>query len=180
MTDEWRLKRCLAKELDDGSWLEVEAGLHQLGWDQDPYWSVTCLLWEKRGNRSGKSRRKAGMECDGGGSMHDLIGREFPELFPVIAVHLADEHGVPIHAANNGWYFYSGQAREWEENSEFQVYGLNSDNRTDVERAAQALHIPAKRLRKGMSRVQFEQFVEKLKPWWQEMSDQARATLEAI
>jgi len=41
---------------------------------------------------------------DGGGACHDIILKLWPELAPVVALHLSDDRGVPMHFEANGLY----------------------------------------------------------------------------
>lgn len=66
----------------------VTAGLSAHGW------SVTCDIIDRRNRRD-----------EGGGAVHDLIARYFPDLAPVIALHLSDDEGVPMHAVANARYW---------------------------------------------------------------------------
>lgn len=76
----------------DGTTITVEAGLHQLG-DQSPYFSVTASIQEPRAR-----------DTAAGGCLHDDVARHWPELRPIIALHLSDEWGTPMYAAVNGLY----------------------------------------------------------------------------
>lgn len=86
----------------------VYGGLHYIRGNSRPYFSITGTIYDKRG-------------CDvGGGACHDTIERLKPGRFTdLIALHLSDDLGVPMHAAENGWYFARGGmfmfsgAREW-------------------------------------------------------------------
>jgi len=40
-----------------------------------------------------------------GGCIHEEIIKHFPELQPLVDIHLADEDGVPMHAYSNASYF---------------------------------------------------------------------------
>lgn len=74
----------------------VTAGLHRIG-AQRPYFSVTCDIintWCRGDNAH-----------EGGGAAHEIIAKYFPYLAPVIALHLSDDEGVPMHAADNGAYW---------------------------------------------------------------------------
>lgn len=75
----------------------VEAGLHQLGGNQRPYFSVTAEI-----------RRLRASDCNSCGCMHEEVIRHFPVLKPVIALHLCDDTGYPMHAEANGWYALGG------------------------------------------------------------------------
>lgn len=79
--------------------VKVTAGLHYLKGNRLPHFSVTCDIEERRGSR---------WEDVGGGASHDLIGRLWPKLAPIIALHLSDSDGVPMYAEANGWYQLSG------------------------------------------------------------------------
>lgn len=176
--NEWPIKRELAKSLPNGDYMVVTAGLHHVPGNERPYFSVTCLVWEKRGNHSGKSRYDAGRECDGGSAAHDEILCAFPELQPVVAMHLADDDGVPMHALANGWYFYSGGARRWEESHGEPWH--NHEQLSDRERAARALNIPPEDLPEGMDKDAFTAFAESLRPRWAEQAAAARALLGSL
>lgn len=140
--------------------------------------SVTGELYEPHGTRSGQVQYRNGRDCDMGGMLHDEILQFAPELAPVIAVHLADPNGTPMHAVVNGWYFYTGKSRE----HELEHYGEDYANRhgTPLEQAARALHIPVTDLPEGMSKEEFEAFAEGLRERWTEQARVARAIIEGI
>lgn len=140
--------------------------------------AITAKLWEKHGTRTGKRRRESGQEQDASGCIHDDIVRAIPRLKPLVLVHLADPDGVPMHAAANGWYFYSGKAREWEESRPEPWH--NPERLSDLARGARALNIPAEDLPSGMNREQFEAFTESLRPRWAEQARVARELLESL
>lgn len=87
----------LSHPLPDRYRLDVHAKLYRLGGNQRPYFSVTADLLNLR--RSGDNRYEA---C---GCLHDDVLRYFPKLTPVVALHLADDRGVPMHATENGAYW---------------------------------------------------------------------------
>ena len=69
----------------------VEGGLHRIG-TQAPYFSIT-----------------ANIGPDMWGCQHDAIEAEFPGIYTdLIAMHLSDVDGVPMHATANGWYNLAG------------------------------------------------------------------------
>lgn len=45
-----------------------------------------------------------------GGCIHEEIIKHFPELQPLVDIHLADEDGVPMHAYSNASY-WAGQTK---------------------------------------------------------------------
>ena len=88
----------LKRQVQDG-YLVVTASTHTIG-EQAPYFSVTGELWDsagwyKRGGPDGRLR-----EC---GCVHERALRAFPQLAPLVALHLADATtGTPMHALENG------------------------------------------------------------------------------
>lgn len=68
--------------------------LHKIG-NQAPYFSVTGTIYEHGRN-----------VC--GGCIHDEILAIWPDLAPVVALHLSDIDGVPMHFVGNGWYDLAG------------------------------------------------------------------------
>lgn len=74
---------------------KVYGGLRKLG-SQSPYFSITA--WAHRAGFPS--------QCQSGGAAHDEIERHFPGRFTdLIALHLCDENGAPMHAEANGWYY---------------------------------------------------------------------------
>jgi len=72
---------------NEGERIRVTAGLHKLEGNEHPYFSVTAQIWGSHGT--------------GYGMQHEVVRRIFPELEPVIALHLCDPDGVPMHAFAN-------------------------------------------------------------------------------
>jgi hypothetical protein len=175
MTESWPIRRQLTRTLPNGDYMVVTAGLHKLDGNERPYFSVTASVWEKRGNRSGKSRANTARSADLGGTMHEEILKAFPKLKPVVLVHLADDNGTPMHTVTNGWYFYSGGHIDYETKN----YGPEYITRqgTPHERAARALNIPAEDLPTGLDKTDFEAFAKSLRDRW---SQQARTAIELL
>ncbi len=77
--------------------LTVIAELHKLGSNPRPHFSATGSLdYQARNNRWVNIKA---------GCIHEDILKRIPELAPVIAVHLADDDGVPMHAYENASYW---------------------------------------------------------------------------
>lgn len=77
--------------------LTVIAELYKLGSNPRPHFSVTgSLEYQARNNR---------WVLESCGSIHEDILKAIPELEPVIAVHLADDDGTPMHAYANASYW---------------------------------------------------------------------------
>lgn len=64
--------------------------------EQCPYFAVTADVLAPNGHDIG------------GGAMHDAILSTWPAIAPVVALHLADDDGCPMHATDNAWYWYAG------------------------------------------------------------------------
>lgn len=77
--------------------IKVKAGLHKLDGNARPYFSVTGEIFVP-------GRR----DCEACGCMHEVILKYWPELAPVVALHLSDDRGTPMHAEANGWYWLAG------------------------------------------------------------------------
>jgi len=75
----------------------VEAGLRKLEGNTKPYFSVT-----------GGMKHVGRIDPDNWGAQKALLLRHWPELEPVITLHLADIDGVPMHAHANGLYWIVG------------------------------------------------------------------------
>lgn len=83
-----RSKRIAPREI-----LTVTATLH----GEPAYFSVTGELRDTRLRRDGGI-----VAC---GTLHDEILEHFPELAPLVALHLSTADGVPMHAVANGLYW---------------------------------------------------------------------------
>jgi hypothetical protein len=77
--------------------ITVTAGLHKLGGNALPYFSVTAEI-----------RRPRARDCDSCGCQHDHVLHYWPDLAPIVALHLSDSTGAPMHAGQNGWYQAAG------------------------------------------------------------------------
>ena len=86
--------------------IQAEGGLHARRGNPAPYFSLT-------GTRD-RAGRGHWLE-DSGGAMHGEILKHWPELADLAALHLSDIHGVPMHAAENAFYWLAGAAGGWGE-----------------------------------------------------------------
>lgn len=87
-----------------GTRIRVTAGLHWLDGNAAPYWSVTAAIGTPRELQTG--------DWQSGGCCHDEVLRHWPQLAPVVALHLADDAGVPMHAVANAIY-HAGRSRRF-------------------------------------------------------------------
>ncbi len=77
--------------------IKVRAELVHLGSNKKPHFSITGeIRYQAKNNRW----------MDGNaGAIHDEILLHFPELQPLVDVHLANDEGVPMHAYANAAYW---------------------------------------------------------------------------
>ena len=133
---------------DRFSLLTVSYGLHRIG-DQAPYFTATGSGWYGR-------RR----EPDLSGAIGDVIVAAFPTLTDIVALHLSDVDGVPMHAKANGWYWYS--------DNDGRGIGHVSGRwalLTPLQRAENYLRAPGM-FRPGLDRADFDAHVESLRLAW--------------
>lgn len=135
-----------------------------------PCFSATYDIYEARRNASGAARQRMGREADGGGTLGDEMVRHFPEAAPIVALHLSDPDGVPMHAEANGWYWYSSYDGQGTHN--------NWDNRTDYDVACDYLRMPA--IPGPQNRRTFGELVDAQRSRWAVEAHEARALLESL
>lgn len=87
----------VSKKLPNSERIDVHAKLYHLTGNARPYFSVTADLIDT--TRRGEAAYIAG------GCLHDDVLANFPELAPVVELHLADDEGVPTYAIENGGYW---------------------------------------------------------------------------
>lgn len=81
--------------------LQAVAKLEQLGGNAQPHFSVTGTIWKGTGPYSDA-------KDIAGGCIHEDILAVWPKLAPLVALHLSDADGQPMHAAANGLYWLAG------------------------------------------------------------------------
>ena len=92
-------RRTFEAQTEEG-YLVAVCELVQLAGNARPYFSVTGTLWQcKRDADAGNERGWIS-----GGCLHDEILSTWPALAPLVALHLSDDDGVPMHAEANGRY----------------------------------------------------------------------------
>ena len=77
--------------------IRVKAELVKVGSNEFPYFSITGEIV-----KLDKRYRDPVITC---GAIHTDILRHFPELAPLVLVHLSGPDGVPMHAEANARYF---------------------------------------------------------------------------
>jgi hypothetical protein len=87
----------LTKKLPNRYSFSATAQLVHLDGNARPYFSVTG---EER-----NLRRIPENQVEACGAMHNRIVKHFPELTSLVALHLSDDDGTPMHAVANGVYW---------------------------------------------------------------------------
>lgn len=86
---------------DKDAIITVDAKAYTLGENLHPYFSITANIVTP----ASKRRR----DIDAGGCLHDEILRLWPQLAPIVALHLSDANtGEPMHAESNAVYWAGG------------------------------------------------------------------------
>jgi hypothetical protein len=143
----------LKRQTKDG-YLVATAQLHKLVGNERPYFSVTGELWDSEGwyldGQDGLMRA-----C---GTLHDEILAAFPKLAPVVALHLSDDTGAPMHDLANGWYWYE----------------------QDKEACARHLRVNVADLPADADKEAFTAFVEAQRERWQKEAKEAEDVIRRL
>lgn len=75
--------------------IRSQFGWHRIG-DQEPYWTVTGEIEERRGRRWVEFMS---------GCIHEEIAKHFPQLAPTLRWHLSFERSGPMHYTANAIYW---------------------------------------------------------------------------
>ncbi len=78
--------------------IRVTAGLHYMQGNSLPHFSVTAEIW----------RRHGAQNCEAAGQLTREMLAAFPQLAPVVKLHLSDSAGEPMYAVANSWYQLAG------------------------------------------------------------------------
>jgi hypothetical protein len=149
--------RCLVVHIGYG----IKQPAHPSG-----YFSITADTYSSRGAfEVGASH--AIIAC---GCQHETILRAFPELAPIVALHMSDvETGEPSSAVANGWYWYSSH-----DGRGTHAHG----ERSDFEFACDHLRVDS--IAGPHNRESFERYVDTLRPRWRAEADAAVQMIEAL
>lgn len=138
--------------------LDVRYGLVSFT-GQKPYFSITGEIYSRANNRV-----KFPKEPEVCGCIHDEILEIFPGMKNLVDLHLSNVDGVPMYAAANGWFFFTGNVTN--------PYRDNSDV-TPIERTAKYLRVSPLDLDGITTKEEFEARVEAFKPTWKHEADAA-------
>jgi len=161
------------KDLPERRRIVVTAGLHKLG-DQVPYFSVTADLVNLRCRKDSDRRIEA---C---GAMHEEVLKHFPKLAPVVALHLSDIDGAPMHAQANARYWMGlTEFKTWE-----RTYG-KPEPLPALDVLARHLRISEDEAAELVARHPaytdaLEAEIEAMRPRWKAEADAARQLLDRL
>lgn len=96
-TDEVIATVTLTRALPNRREFRATAQLHKLGGNRRPHFSVTA--------EELNLRRKPENQVEACGQLTDETLKHFPQLAPLVALHLSDDTGEPMHAVDNGAYW---------------------------------------------------------------------------
>ncbi len=76
--------------------------------------AIAVLSWHKGNSKPYFSVTGSGKDhgSEFGGTCHDDIIKQWPDLQPLVDLHLSDIDGIPMHAVENGFYHLGGT--HWE------------------------------------------------------------------
>lgn len=197
------IRRTMVRDMPNGSRIvaNVEVRLPGESRGLSPAFSVTGEVYEQHGTWNGAARHRNGRESDIGGCIHDEILRAFPELAPVVALHLSDpETGEPMHAESNGWYWYAGSRADLRATERYTGFsgiyahqlekrGLSDD---DSGREDYCYQVACKTLQVSeiprfdstfgstATRAAFSAFVDDQRDRWRQEAADARALVESL
>ena len=80
------------KRIDNGLNMTVYGGLDYIQGNKKPYFSITAEI-------------KKGINLRAFGCLHEEILKIYPELSDIVALHLSDIDGIPLHAVENGYFW---------------------------------------------------------------------------
>lgn len=145
--------------------IDVRAALAHLDGNDRPYFSVVA---DVRRTVGGGDRFIAT------GCLHDEILHVWPDLAPLVRVHLSDDRGVPIHAAANAAY-WAGETKYQSRDVARLADHLRVDHATAVAMADMAAAIDGEHRPAVWSAVVFPEWG--MAGLWQDHADTARAML---
>ena len=183
------VSRTLIRDLPDRSRVVVHLQLRERGdpGGLSPVFSVTTDRYEPHGTHSGKSRHRRDRDPDSCGCLHDAALLAFPELAPLVDLHLADsETGEPMHAEANALYFYRtarGLPGGWSDDYQHaEREGLTAEGY--ARRVACSIlrvdEIPLDDVPEQDLAAAFHRFVEDQRERWQDEARAGREQLQAI
>lgn len=109
MRDEnWQAMRTLGPEAIEGyrpsTVIVAEVGLRKMAGNDRPYFAATGEIGTPGQLRNGNGEAY--------GMLHDELLRLFPEAAPIVALHLADDRGEPMHSVDNALHWMGFTGRE--------------------------------------------------------------------
>lgn len=151
-----------------------------------PGFSVTGSVYEAHGTHSGESRHRRECEPDSSGCVHDAVLKAFPELTPLVALHLSSPTGEPMHAEANSLYFYRaarGLSSGWTDNYGYAEREGLTPEKYALRAACSTLRvdaIPLAHVSEEELPAAFRKFVDKQRERWQREALAGRELMQAL
>lgn len=158
-----------AAQTDEG-YLVAKVTREQIGNNRAPYFSVGADLYASR--RAFELGSEEAIIA--GGCMHDEVLAAFPDLAPIVAMHLAwTDNGEPMHAVANAWYWYGSYDGKGTHLNQYRDTG-----RTDYDVACS--HLRVESIAGPHDRASLERWIDaELRPQWQAEADAANEWIDA-
>ena len=169
------MKKILKKQTEEG-YLVVNIET------ENNYFSITGEIWKNKKSYYDNYDRNL-MTC---GCIHDEILEHFPELKIIVDLHLSDIDGLPMHAIENGFYYYeimNGTARyhhaEPGDAEKYRRVLCEHLRITEKELSFILISLHDSDTTKG-KKIIFSNHVNKLLPKWKDEADRALKYIEEL
>jgi hypothetical protein len=155
----------------------VHGGLHMIGGNSAPYFTITNDV-----HQAGYPNRSWS-----GGAAHEEILRYWPKFADIVALHLSDIDGAPMHGVANGWYDLAGAlggAGETFHRGNSETYGrldvsragclqLFADHFRITIEAVSAIHdeFEINDIRGEAAKARLAEIADGLRPMWKQQAD---------
>lgn len=119
------------------------------------------------------------------GCIHDEILEHFPNLKPLVDIHLSDLNGIPMYAKENGWYWAKkvlGIPSQFgpEEDPIKCLEILKKHLRTDIDSFIYELIEVVNSNGEVSAKMVFNTFVDNLKPQWKREAEKALELIQEL